>query len=70
MKSSFGKAKDDNTIGGVDKMSGRNDGNAKSRGRQDLASKHPARLDQFADDMFGKDDRKAQDEDITSRREK
>jgi hypothetical protein len=50
-------------------MTGRNDGNAKSRGSHDLASKHPARLDQFADDMF-RQENKAQDEDLTSRKGK
>lgn len=65
----FGNTKYDNAMRGVDKMTGRNDGNAKSRGRQDLASKHPARLDQFADDMF-KQENKAHDEDITSRKGK
>lgn len=50
-------------------MSGRNDGNAKSRGEHDRPSKHPARLDQFADDMFGDED-KGYREGITSRKEK
>ncbi|WP_163215833.1 hypothetical protein [Clostridium thermarum] len=50
-------------------MTGRNDGNAKSRGEHDRPSKHPNRLDQFADDMFG-DEEKGYTEKITAKNEK
>jgi hypothetical protein len=59
----------ENTLKGDDKMTGRNDGNKKSRGEHDLPAAHPARLDQFAEDMFG-DESKGYDEKVTSRKEK
>ncbi len=64
----FGHPISDNTKG-VDIMTGRNDGNAKSRGEHDRPSKHPNRLDQFADDMFG-DEEKGYTEKITAKNEK
>ena len=50
-------------------MTGRNDGNKKSRGDHDLPAAHPSRLDQFAEDMFG-DESKGYNEEVTSRKEK
>jgi hypothetical protein len=50
-------------------MAGRNDGNAKNRGEHDLPPAHPARLDQFANETFGNEN-KGYIEDITTKKEK